>query len=268
MLVAQRWILAALRHRGSSAWPSSTRRSGTACPRSTRARCSKLGVSRRELFEQLDRPCCARSRRPATSSPSGATAGVNIDYHVDVEHNYYSVPYQLVAPAGRGPADRDDRRAVPQGPPHRLASPPLGPRGVRHRSRAHAACASRPRRVDALPADRVGRDDRARDGRARRRHPRRPSRTPSRAIAPAWASCGLASATAPRGSRPRAARATRLGAPSYRTVQEHPGQRRRRPPASMGSARAPLAARAPQHPRQCLLHKRGDAMLAHATVDK
>ena len=36
------------------------------------------------------------ARRRATSSENGETARVNIDYHIEVERHYYSVPYALV----------------------------------------------------------------------------------------------------------------------------------------------------------------------------
>ena len=56
----------------------------------------KLGVSRRALFERLDRPAL----RPLPLTPYEfavwTDCGVNIDYHIEVAHNYYSVPYQLV----------------------------------------------------------------------------------------------------------------------------------------------------------------------------
>jgi transposase len=55
-----------------------------------------LGASRRQLFERLDRP--ALKPLPATRFELGVwkECGVNIDYHIAVDHNYYSVPYQLV----------------------------------------------------------------------------------------------------------------------------------------------------------------------------
>ena len=52
--------------------------------------------SRRTLFETLDQPACGRCRRSAISTASGSTARVNIDYHVEFDRHYYSVPYQLV----------------------------------------------------------------------------------------------------------------------------------------------------------------------------
>jgi transposase len=55
----------------------------------------KLNSSRRELFETLERPCLKllpeeRYRYIGFKQPT-----VNIDYHVDVEKHYYSVPHQL-----------------------------------------------------------------------------------------------------------------------------------------------------------------------------
>jgi transposase len=98
VLLAQRWILAALRHRRFfrlAELNAAIRELLT--PLNTRP-LKKLGVSRRELFEQLDRPAL----RPLPPAPYEfavwTDCGVNIDYHIEVAHNYYSVPYQLVHP--------------------------------------------------------------------------------------------------------------------------------------------------------------------------
>jgi transposase len=56
----------------------------------------KLDGCRQSLFEQLDRPAL----RPLPAQPyeyaEWRRARVNIDYHIEVDHHYYSVPYQLV----------------------------------------------------------------------------------------------------------------------------------------------------------------------------
>lgn len=56
----------------------------------------KLEGSRHQWFETLDRP----KLRPLPSSPfvvaTWLEATVNIDYHVVVDHHYYSVPYGLI----------------------------------------------------------------------------------------------------------------------------------------------------------------------------
>ena len=93
--VAQRWILAVLRNRTffSLAEMNEAIREklGDLNGRTMR----HLGASRRELFERLDRPAL----RPLTASrfemAEWKSCGVNIDYHIEVDHNYYSVPYQL-----------------------------------------------------------------------------------------------------------------------------------------------------------------------------
>ena len=96
VLLAQRWILAALRHRRffHLAELNAAIRELLA-PLNARPM-KKLGVSRRELFERLDRPAL-RPRPPTPYEFAVWTdCGVNIDYHIEVAHNYYSVPYQLV----------------------------------------------------------------------------------------------------------------------------------------------------------------------------
>ena len=56
----------------------------------------KLAGSRRQLFEALDRPAL----KPLPVTPyvyaEWKKARVHIDYHVEVEGHYYSVPYQLI----------------------------------------------------------------------------------------------------------------------------------------------------------------------------
>ncbi len=96
MLLAQRWILAALRHRRcfSLAELNAAIRELLA-PLNTRPM-KKLGVSRQDLFERLDRP--ALRPLPATryELATWKDCTVNIDYHIEVAHHYDSVPYQLV----------------------------------------------------------------------------------------------------------------------------------------------------------------------------
>jgi transposase len=56
----------------------------------------KLTGSRRELFETLDKPALKPLPEKAYEFAQWTKRRVNIDYHVQIEHNYYSVPYQLV----------------------------------------------------------------------------------------------------------------------------------------------------------------------------
>jgi transposase len=56
----------------------------------------KLPTNRRDLFESVDKP----AMKPLPTHPfeysEWKKARVNIDYHVEVDHHYYSVPYHFV----------------------------------------------------------------------------------------------------------------------------------------------------------------------------
>jgi transposase len=96
VLVVERWILAALRHRTffSIAEANEAIRERLAWLNARPFK--KLPGSRASLFAELDRPAL----RPLPAVPhefaTWKTATVNIDYHVEVDRHWYSVPYQLV----------------------------------------------------------------------------------------------------------------------------------------------------------------------------
>jgi transposase len=94
--VAERWILAALRDRTFFTLAELNAAIRELLDDLNRRPMQKLGVSRRELFERLDRP--ALKALPTDRYEIGVwkPCRVNIDYHVEVERNVYSVPYQLV----------------------------------------------------------------------------------------------------------------------------------------------------------------------------
>ena len=95
VLLAERWILAALRHRtfyaldefAEAVWPLLDRLNDR--PMRT------LNVSRRALFETLDRPALRPLPPTAYEFATFKYARANIDYHVEFEDHYYSVPDQL-----------------------------------------------------------------------------------------------------------------------------------------------------------------------------
>ena len=96
VLVAQRWILARLRDETFFELGPMNRAIRVLLDELNDRPMKKLGVSRRVLYEQLDRPAL---RPPPTTRYVLARwklCRVNIDYHVEVEHHLYSVPYQLV----------------------------------------------------------------------------------------------------------------------------------------------------------------------------
>lgn len=96
VLVAERWILAVLRNRTFFCL-AEMNAAIRQCREAINDRpMQKLGVSRRQLFEELDRP--ALKRLPATRYEIARwkSCRVSIDYHIELERNYYSVPYQLL----------------------------------------------------------------------------------------------------------------------------------------------------------------------------
>ena len=94
--IAQRWVLAVLRHRTFFTLADLNAAIRDRIDAINDRPMKRLGVSRRTLFDQIDRP--ALKPLPATRYELAEWKGcrVNIDYHVEVAHNFYSVPYQLV----------------------------------------------------------------------------------------------------------------------------------------------------------------------------
>jgi len=61
----------------------------------------KVPSSRRELFETIDKPARKTLPKHPFQYADWKMARVNIDYHVEVDRHFYSVPYQLVREQGR-----------------------------------------------------------------------------------------------------------------------------------------------------------------------
>jgi transposase len=94
--VAERWILARLRNETFFSLDALNERIGELCDELNERVMRHYGESRRQLFERLDRP--ALKSLPPTRFTYGEwkAAKVNVDYHVEVDHHYYSVPFSLV----------------------------------------------------------------------------------------------------------------------------------------------------------------------------
>ena len=94
--VVERWMLARLRHHTFFALAEVNAALAPLLSTLNAHPFKKLPGSRQELFETLDRPAL----RPLPPQPyeyaEWKLARVNIDYHVEVEGHYYSVPYTLV----------------------------------------------------------------------------------------------------------------------------------------------------------------------------
>jgi transposase len=96
VLVAERWILAALRnHTFFSLAELNKAICEKLCDLNNR-KFNKLDTTRRELYETIDRPALKPLPSHRYEYAEWKKLRVNIDYHVEVDHHYYSVPYQLV----------------------------------------------------------------------------------------------------------------------------------------------------------------------------
>jgi len=96
VLVAQRWILARLRNRSFFEIAALNAAIRELLEDLNGRPLQKLGVSRRELWERLDRPALKPLPQGRYELAQWKTCGVNIDYHIEIARHPYSVPYQLV----------------------------------------------------------------------------------------------------------------------------------------------------------------------------
>jgi transposase len=95
VLLVERWILARLRHRKFFSLIELNVAIAEALEALNARPFKKLEGSRRSLFEALDRPALKSLPTSPYEFGEWSTARVHIDYHVEVERHYYSVPYQL-----------------------------------------------------------------------------------------------------------------------------------------------------------------------------
>jgi transposase len=94
--VAERWILARLRHQQFFSLAALNARIGELLEELNARVMRRYGKSRRELFEELERGTLKALPAERFAYARWGKAKVNIDYHVEVERSYYSVPYQLI----------------------------------------------------------------------------------------------------------------------------------------------------------------------------
>ena len=94
--VVERWILARLRNRKFFGLGELNQAIREQLEELNDRTMEHLGKSRREFFEELDRP----SLKPLPAEPYQFAiwkeAKVHIDYHVEFDKHYYSVPHQLI----------------------------------------------------------------------------------------------------------------------------------------------------------------------------
>jgi transposase len=94
--VVQRWILARLRHRRFFSLAELNQAIRELVVQLNDRLMRGWGTTRRALFEQLDKP--ALGELPATpyEYAEWKRCRVNLDYHVEIEKHFYSVPFRLL----------------------------------------------------------------------------------------------------------------------------------------------------------------------------
>jgi transposase len=96
VLVVERWILARLRHRRFYSLAELNAAIGELLKRLNEERpIRRLGRTRRQLLEELDRPALKPLPVEHYVFAEWRVRRVGIDYHVDVEGHFYSVPYRF-----------------------------------------------------------------------------------------------------------------------------------------------------------------------------
>jgi len=94
--VVERWILAALRHRTFFSLAELNQAIAKLLVRLNERPFRKLPGCRKDMFESLDQPALRALPANAYTYAEWKKVRVHMDYHVEFERHYYSVPYQLV----------------------------------------------------------------------------------------------------------------------------------------------------------------------------
>jgi transposase len=173
--VAQRWILARLRHETFFSLAAlNARMRELLADLNARPMKGYDGASRRDLFTRFDQPALRLLPAERFVYSDWREARVNIDYHVDVERHLYSVPHRLIHQTVDIRLSATTARSVSAWHPD-LGASPQSPRGLYHRPRAHAARPPGALGVESFAPDPVGRHGGPADRRAGRADSREPA---------------------------------------------------------------------------------------------
>jgi transposase len=94
--IVERWILAALRNRTFFSLRDLNEAIAQLLEKLNARPFKKLEGSRRSWFEKIERPALRALPETPYALAEWKKARVNIDYHIELEGHYYSVPYGLV----------------------------------------------------------------------------------------------------------------------------------------------------------------------------
>jgi transposase len=96
VLIAKRWILAVLRHRTFYSLAELNAAIWECLERLNTRPLRRAKKSRRELFEAIDRSNALPLPQKSYEYAEWYKAKVQLNYHIEVDRHYYSVPYQLL----------------------------------------------------------------------------------------------------------------------------------------------------------------------------
>jgi transposase len=96
VLVVERWILARLRNRRFFSLAELNRAIWELVADLNARPMRRLGVSRRDLFLELDQPALKKLPAEPYQYAEWRARRVGLDYHVDIDGHYYSVPHRLI----------------------------------------------------------------------------------------------------------------------------------------------------------------------------
>jgi len=95
VLITERWILAALRNHRFFSLAELNQAISERLPQFNQRLLQKMKVSREHLFETVDKPALQPLPAYRYEYAEWKKVTVNIDYHIEADQHYYSVPHQL-----------------------------------------------------------------------------------------------------------------------------------------------------------------------------
>jgi transposase len=95
VLLAERWILAPLRNHTFFSLSELNQSVHTKLEELNNRSFKKLKTNRKRLYETIDKPALRPLPAHRYEYAEWKKATVNIDHHVELDHHFYSVPYQL-----------------------------------------------------------------------------------------------------------------------------------------------------------------------------
>ncbi|MGI9451603.1 MAG: Mu transposase domain-containing protein, partial [Geminicoccaceae bacterium] len=94
--IVERWVLAKLRNRRFTSLAMLNQAIFQLVDELNRKPSRHLGASRLELFHQIDKPALSPLPAEAYEYAEWKECRVGIDYHVEIDKHYYSVPHGLI----------------------------------------------------------------------------------------------------------------------------------------------------------------------------